>query len=348
MDSSASSKTHKCSVCQKEGNLVCKGCKNTPDSAGSLTGVYYCGASCQKDDWSTHKILCKMSNDRRALYRAGGMLQQLYSTYSRYTQTWLIGRIEKAGNVWVVFDGPNPHGTSALIPFPDALFPDPQDKKSILAWRGCNDAISYLHITTKERLKGEAHSHMGEGKTSHLTRPTDIYIQVEEISVKIKNAQLTIMKNVCDNVVKRFISHNVLRVTLRNSEVYALDMTAAQYGWHGSAVMPWRTFCDERVERINEVRSFGKTAETLRAAAQVAGGGHGIYQWWNENQTENVNRGLGIWQQENFTSLKDMLRCSEEEFKTKQDSFLGYMRELMSTFKVDIHKVEDRENGHLG
>ena len=159
MDSSASSKTHKCSVCQKEANLVCKGCKNTPDSAGSLTGVYYCDASCQKDDWSAHKIHCKMSNDRRALYRAGIVLQQLYCTYSRYTWTWPIERIKKRGNKWEVFYGEEPRSTSPIIPFPDALFPNAQDKVSILAWRGCNDAVAYLHIATKGMLKGEAHLH---------------------------------------------------------------------------------------------------------------------------------------------------------------------------------------------
>ena len=145
------------------------------------------------------------------------------------------------------------------------------------------------------------------------------------------------MEHLRDDMVMMFPMHNVLRVTLRNSEVCTLDMTAAQYGWHGSAVMPWQRFCGEHgVERIYEVRSLGKTAEKLRAAAQVVGGNREIYQGWNEVHAENVNRGLSIWQQASGTSLKDMLRFSYEEFKTKQDSLLGYMRELISSFEVNI------------
>ena len=37
-----------CSVCNRNTNMKCKGCKK----------VYYCSNSCQKQDWGKHKLLC--------------------------------------------------------------------------------------------------------------------------------------------------------------------------------------------------------------------------------------------------------------------------------------------------
>ena len=81
----------------------------------------------------------------------------------------------------------------------------------------------------------------------------DMYSGIDEVTARVKNKQLLIGRlRGYVNVVSS--SHNVLRVTLSNNEVYALDITAAQYGWHESAVMPWPASFEQRVEVINEVR----------------------------------------------------------------------------------------------
>ena len=45
------------------------------------------------------------------------------------------------------------------------------------------------------------------------------------------------------------------------------------------------------------------------------------------------NGNLREWQRDNI-SFRAMLKSSEEEFKTKQDSLLGFMNERMSKLKV--------------
>lgn len=75
---------------------------------------------------------------------------------------------------------------------------------------------------------------------------------------------------------KRFIVdmrvplHTVFRVTLKNKEVYALDMTGPQFGWYGPTVTPWSTFISSKVDIIKAVHEFGAMAPTLKADAQAA------------------------------------------------------------------------------
>lgn len=127
--------------------------------------------------------------------------------------------------------------------------------------------------------------------------------------------------------------HNVLRVTLKNGETYALDMMGAQYGWYGSVVMPWSLFCDERVEVIKEVRKFGQTAQVLKAQAQAAGVPLSLVHQITEGVEEGFTHHMREWQRSTM-SFKAMLRLSEEDFRMKQDSLIKFMEEAMSAYKA--------------
>lgn len=168
-------------------------------------------------------------------------------------------------------------------------------------------------------------------KTADWT--VDMDSEVDEVTAIVKNKQLLIGK-LRGYVTVVSSSHNVLRVTLTNSEIYALDITAAQYGWHESAVMPWPTFFEQRVKVINEIRNFGETKRVLKAEAQAAGRARIFCQRIREYMEKGFNNNLSEWQRNNI-SFKAMPRCSEEEFKIKQDSLLGFMDDRMSTSKVE-------------
>lgn len=133
METASKSDTHKCSVCSKDANLICKACKGTPDGVGGLVAVYYCGATCQKDGWKAHKPLCNAAKDRRALYRAGDIARHLYQILHKNTWMWPIEKIEKTGKEWLIIDGEYP-GKSVVLPFPSTMFPNAKDQEAILSY----------------------------------------------------------------------------------------------------------------------------------------------------------------------------------------------------------------------
>lgn len=108
-------KAHQCSVYSKDANLICKGCKDTPDGAIGLTAVYYCGTTCQSLAWPTHKPHRKVAKDRRALYRAGDIAQDLFFIFDRITWMWPIERVEKNDSQWLVVDNQQERVAKALL-----------------------------------------------------------------------------------------------------------------------------------------------------------------------------------------------------------------------------------------
>ena len=175
-----------------------------------------------------------------------------------------------------------------------------------------------------------------KGVTCNIAdRITDIHFEIDEVIVRVENPQLSIKRPLgllIDEGKKvfgiRMPLHNVLRVTLTNGEVYALDLTGPQFGWHGSTVMPWSAFSKNRVDIVKEVRHFGKTARIIKEEAQVAGVAQVNMHDINEQMAIRLDHCLKHWQKDNV-SLKAMLRCSEEEFRPKQDSMFEHVEARM-------------------
>lgn len=73
--------------CGAQAARKCKGYKGMPDGKmplGTIT-VWYCGAKCQKTNWGKHKRFCKDSENRRRVYRAAGLAQEVFYIFSRVT-----------------------------------------------------------------------------------------------------------------------------------------------------------------------------------------------------------------------------------------------------------------------
>ena len=71
---------HPCTACEKDGNLACQGCLQSPPYLDDIpSSTWYCSAQCQKADWPSHKQRCKNLQNRKALHRAAHLIQELYN-----------------------------------------------------------------------------------------------------------------------------------------------------------------------------------------------------------------------------------------------------------------------------
>lgn len=141
-------------------------CRDTPNGAGGLTAVYYCGATCQAVAWPAHKADCKVAKDRRTLYRAGDIAQDLFFIFQRNTWMWPIQRVEKKGTDWLIIDGDRV-AKSIVVPFPASVFPDTRDQRAISSCNSCESAVAHTHQLIRDLLKGSAHT-----KPFHPTKLT--------------------------------------------------------------------------------------------------------------------------------------------------------------------------------
>ena len=82
-----------CASCSKPAQLACAGCKESPVLPGDAPIIYYCNATCQKEDWLSHKLTCLRLKDRLLLYRVSSTVQRFF--YMFREATWYVFDIKR-------------------------------------------------------------------------------------------------------------------------------------------------------------------------------------------------------------------------------------------------------------
>ena len=146
-----------CSNCQNSASHVCNACKAMPNPVdGEPASTWYCGPECQKIHWTQHKVQCRATRSRQALYRAGAIAQHIFYLYMKHSFLWNPGRIDKIGTTWLIHDNAYTGGTSQVMPFPYEIVPDVHDQEALLTFQNCSTAVSGMHNVVADLLRGES------------------------------------------------------------------------------------------------------------------------------------------------------------------------------------------------
>lgn len=154
----------KCSHCGKDAAGSCKGCKEDPGADGDPFKTYYCNPACQKADWATHKSHCLRVQGRKDLYRLGDLIQQIYYTFKENAYDVLIRKLEVENGKLRVHLSPFSEevpgqkcypGLPCLVPFPNNMVDNLEDKLGLLVLMACNDSLANTHELVEYLLGGQ-------------------------------------------------------------------------------------------------------------------------------------------------------------------------------------------------
>lgn len=163
----------------------------------------------------------------------------------------------------------------------------------------------------------------------------DLYTDCNEHSLSSKNAKLAIVNyhmdiNLGPDINTRY-NHEIIKITLKNEEAYAIDITGAQYGYP-EPVAPWDIYFRTRVDCIDHIHDLGFHRKSAAWIDEKAISGKAVKDV-NEEIAIIVEDAVLEWEKLNM-KLSLLLRKGEVEFTWKQE-------ELISNIMQEVEKRRD-------
>jgi Fe-S-cluster containining protein len=155
----------RCVQCSQPASQVCGGCSNAPDIGDKITEeTSYCSTECQSANWPTHETACKRLQTRKALYRAGNTLQEIFYIYREKLFDRPVDRIEVTGTLeernmkMRIYETEWPQivtNYDFIQPFPSSMCNSLEEKQALLTYLTCSDAIGSMHDLIEYMLAGK-------------------------------------------------------------------------------------------------------------------------------------------------------------------------------------------------
>ena len=120
--------------------------------------------------------------------------------------------------------------------------------------------------------------------------------------------------------------HCIIRITLKNGEEYALDISGAQYGFP-QPLSPWKHYIDAHVQNIEDVKPLGYHRKQFKFVRKPERGCNGV-KTCDEEIAEVVNAAIEQWQKANG-KLRDLLRLHEGMFIRKRGALFQFIEEKL-------------------
>ena len=168
-----------CAKCKKPATKRCLRCIEGVDIDGELAPTYYCSKECQTADWTKHKVECRSANDRKQLFRAGVLLEEIYLTYLHVAFALRISDIVMEGESIHIYSPPEDSFKyeGPFVPFPEHLVTDDVVKNAVLTFQTCNASLAFMHELIKRTFDGKFSLHhdmenfSNKGGRDHIRNP---------------------------------------------------------------------------------------------------------------------------------------------------------------------------------
>lgn len=129
--------------------------------------------------------------------------------------------------------------------------------------------------------------------------------------------------------------HEVIQVTLKNGEKYALDIAGAQYGQFNT-VTPWDLYVRLHVKNVLRRHDFGSTHARMTSPLYCDGNTDiQLKKNFNKLLSESMNAKIKEWQNSGIT-LPTMLRFPEQVHLQKRDEFFAFLDGELGKAKLVI------------
>jgi hypothetical protein len=118
--------------------------------------------------------------------------------------------------------------------------------------------------------------------------------------------------------------HSILRVVTRDGQAFAVDVTAAQFGWT-EIMVPWEVYFAQRVRSVHETMSFGTFADLDKGIAAKKDYVGGI-QEARIKISKSLSGIVSEWLRKKTLTPTQLLDLSDDEYALQEESLMAAVR----------------------
>ncbi|KAI4715359.1 Palmitoyltransferase akr1, ankyrin repeat-containing protein akr1 [Aureobasidium sp. EXF-10727] len=321
-----------CANCGKvDAKSKCTGCDQAPNSDGTPSAsVSYCGKECQTAHWPQHRKDCRPMRARKALFRAGRLLQGVWYAVRRESFDNAIVKVEEVDGDFVVHEGdyevePTLREGGFYREFPEHLFKNKEDAESCLSLLFCNESLSHMHSAAEWLLK-------------------DLCTKITEALVKVTKP-VRAARYARDEWQLDWM-HSVLKVVLRSGETYAIDLSGAQYGFYEPVIL-WSKYRERCIEVVSTASIGVDNFSPLGLHARTMLGL--TFANPESDSRTNVQRAIPVLGEclklqfkQAFEDIKKRYTSGSSLLRLNQAAFEGAERDVVSMAKQTTHDTAEK------
>lgn len=163
-----------------------------------------------------------------------------------------------------------------------------------------------------------------------------LYKEISDVVVSTKNHRRSFINvDIQAPIDNTKYGHEVIQVTLKNGEKYALDIAGAQYGQF-STVIPWDLYVRSYVKKVLRRHDFGSTHSRMTSPLYCDGSTDiQLKKNFNKLLSESMDAKIEEWQCSGMMLLA-MLRLPEQEHLQRRDDLFAFLDGELDKAKLDI------------
>ena len=142
------------------------------------------------------------------------------------------------------------------------------------------------------------------------------------------------------------LPHDILELTMKDGEEYAIDIAGAQYGYH-YPVYHWETFGHHRIRYISQVYDFGHTKGQLSKpgsnplAAMMKQPARAAIMGNQRLAIENLDAAFDEWFAQKQVSIEKMLKMGKKKHDALMSDMVKTLGTSMNCFVDQASKSKD-------